>query len=312
MKKEKFVALSFRELPKAVHYHFFDRVTKEIADAGPAVHTALGPLVAELNGWFAKETEHVTWIRKSMLTSAISIANDRLDRGLIGLATQVRSARHLADQAERTAAERLYVMLKSYGKVIDKPYLQEAGSVKAVLGHLNGDLHADVLTTGTAAWIPAIQTALDEFVRLIEEREVRSLGKPKEKFTEVRRGIESVWHRIAALVNAGAALNTSPEFMALINALNPEIEYLNSEFCRVRHNIAAAEPSPIEWQACTGKPCTPVPEVIYLTSRGTVKLELGKDFDLTYKYNINAGNAQCTIHGKGGYKGHKTVTFIIR
>ncbi|MDR1270461.1 MAG: hypothetical protein LBK82_13145, partial [Planctomycetaceae bacterium] len=105
--------------------------------------------------------------------------------------------------------------------------------------------------------------------------------------------------------------NTSPEFAELINKLNPEIEYLNKEFHRTKHNIAHAEPAPIKQQPYTGKPCTPVPEILYSTGKETLRLELGKDFNITYKNNINTGNAECTIHGKGKYKGHKTVTFII-
>jgi hypothetical protein len=202
-------------------------------------------------------------------------------------------------------------MLKSYGRVTVKPYLQEAGAVKVILEHLNGDLYADVQTAGLTVWLPSIRSALNEFVGLLEKREAQSLRKPPEKFPEVRRGIESVWRRIVLSVNAGATLNMSPEFAALIDALNPEIEYLNSEFHRVRHDIAAAEPSPVAPQPYTGEPCTPVPEVLYVTPGGAVKLELGRDFNITYKNNVNAGNAECTVHGKGGYKGRKTVTFII-
>jgi hypothetical protein len=311
MEMVKFRALLFKYLPNEAHYAFFGRATGELSNAGSAVHTALGPLIAELNGWFAKETALVVWIRKSTLTDGIADANRRLDHALTGLAVQVRGARHNTDPAVSAAAEHLYIMLKSYGKVIDKPYLQEAGAVNAILGHLNGDLHADVQTAGLTAWVPEIQAAQNEFVRLFKEREVQSLGKPREKFSEVRRGIENVWHRIVMLVNAGAALNTSPEFAALINTLNPGINNLNSEFHRVRHNIAAAEPSPVERQACTGEPCTPVPEVLYATPGGALKLELGKDFDITYKNNVNPGNASYTLHGKGGYRGYKTVTFII-
>ncbi|MDR1170629.1 MAG: hypothetical protein LBK97_07340 [Prevotellaceae bacterium] len=53
-----------------------------------------------------------------------------------------------------------------------------------------------------------------------------------------------------------------------------------------------------------------MPEVFYVTPKGTLKLVPGKDFNITCKNNVNAGNAECTIHGKGGYRGHKTVTFI--
>ncbi|MDR2764400.1 MAG: DUF6261 family protein [Tannerella sp.] len=307
----KFATLFFKSLPNEAHYRFFDRATSEIAKAGAAVHTALGSLETDLNGWFALETANIEWYRKSALTAAIADADHALDHALVGMAAQVNAARYSADLVVVAAAEHVYIMLKSYGHVAQKPYLQEAGAVKAILLHLNGDLATDAATAGISAWIPEIEGALHQFVSLIEEREAETLGKPEKNFPEVRRGIEGVWHPIVTLVNSGAALNLSEDFAALIRALNPEIDYLNGEFHHAKLNIATAEPAPIGQQTYTGRPCTPLPEVLYVTSGGTIRLELGKDFNVTYKNNVNPGNAECTIHGKGKYKGHRTVTFII-
>jgi hypothetical protein len=307
----KFTSLMFRSLPNEAHYRFFSRATSEISTAGAAVQTALGPLVGEVDIWFTKETACIAWYRKSALTAAIADADHRLDHALVGMSAQVNAARYNADPAIASAGEELHIMLKSYGDVIHKPYLQEVGAVKAVLTHLTGDLAPEAQTVGLASWITEIQAALTSFVALFEEREAETLEKPEQSFLEVRHGIEGVWHQIVTLVNSGAALNVSPDFAALINKLNPEIEYLNAEFHRAKHDISAAQPSQIEQQAYTGQPCTPVPEVFYETTKGTIKLELGKDFNIAYRNNINVGNAECIIRGKGGYKGHKTVTFII-
>ncbi|MDR1270839.1 MAG: DUF6261 family protein [Planctomycetaceae bacterium] len=307
----KFTVLAFRTLPNEAHYRFFERATREINQAGYYVMSALGQLVPELNDWFVKETACIEWYRKSALTAEIADADHHLDNALVGFAAQVNGARYSSIIAEATAAEHLHIMLKSYGKVISKPYLQEVGAVEAILVHLTGDLALDVQTVKLTEWIPEIQSALITFISLMEQREAQTLNKPEQSFPEVRRGIEDVWHNIVILVDSGAALNTSPEFAMLIDKLNPEIEYLNKEFHRAKHNIAHAEPAPIKQQPYTGVPCTLVPEVLYPTEKETFRLELGKDFNITYKNNIHVGNAECTIHGKGKYKGHKTVTFII-
>jgi hypothetical protein len=47
------------------------------------------------------------------------------------------------------------------------------------------------------------------------------------------------------------------------------------------------------------------------TTPQTHQLSLGKDFSVTYKNNTHVGTAEVTIHGKGAYKGQKTVTFNI-
>jgi hypothetical protein len=60
------------------------------------------------------------------------------------------------------------------------------------------------------------------------------------------------------------------------------------------------------------RPATPVPVVHYREDdKETVRLSLGKDFDVTYKNNDKVGMAELTIHGKGDYKGQKGTTFRI-
>ncbi|MDR1222848.1 MAG: DUF6261 family protein [Tannerella sp.] len=307
---KKFEVLIFSYLPNEAHFNFFDQATKEVGNAEVAVKTALGALPGELNAWFVKETACIKWYRKDPLTAAIADANNHLDQLVVGFSAQVNGARYNPDPTVAAAGERLHIMLKSYGRIAAKPYEQETGAVKAILLHLNGDLSADVTATGLTTWPGEINEALATFISLMKQREAKTLLKPEDGFHVVRRGIEGVWHQIVTIVDAGAVLGQDG-FGALIDKLNPEIDYLNGEFHRVRHNIAAAEPAPIKQQAYTGQPCTPVPEVFYVTPQGTVKLELGRDFDVSYRKNVEVGNAQCILHGKGGYRGHKTVTFII-
>jgi hypothetical protein len=65
-------------------------------------------------------------------------------------------------------------------------------------------------------------------------------------------------------------------------------------------------------QPHTGKPVTPIPDVYY-TEEGkpTIEPVFTKDFTVTYRDNIEAGTATLIIHGKGAYKGTKTVTFNV-
>jgi hypothetical protein len=56
---------------------------------------------------------------------------------------------------------------------------------------------------------------------------------------------------------------------------------------------------------------TPTPQALFVTPKGTVALELGKDYNLSFRDNTEVGNARCILTGKGAYRGAKTVTFII-
>jgi hypothetical protein len=70
---------------------------------------------------------------------------------------------------------------------------------------------------------------------------------------------------------------------------------------------------PIETLPYTGKAVTPVPVAYYRGDgeKPTVELVFAKDFSVTYKNNVEVGTADVTLHGKGHYKGQKTVTFNI-
>jgi hypothetical protein len=307
----KFLVLLFKPLPNEAHFEFFDLVMTELTQAGAAVKTLLAVLIPQLEDWFALENANIEWSQKSDLTAFIAQADKRLNHALGGLLARVRASRYSIQPSVAAAAERLYIMLKKHGSIAKKPYLQQVGAVVAILEHLDGDMSADVTAIGLKEWTQETQAALTAFQLLFVQRGEQSLNRPAKTFPAVRKGIEGVWRQIVTLVDSAAAVDTSPDFAAFIQALNPHIESLNKEFHHARHDISTAEPAPIEQQAWTGMPCTPLPEVLYVTSTGTIRLELGKEFNITYKNNINVGNAQCTIHGKGKYKGSKTVTFII-
>jgi hypothetical protein len=309
MKKLK--ALLFKFLPNAAHYNFCMQVGVALSSASDAVKAALGALIGQFNTWLAKETALMEWVKKSTLTKQIAEADHRMDRALVALNAQVRALEYSTSANVAEAAHEVNNMLRNYGKVYVKPYEEQEGDVRTILQQLTGAYAVDITTLGIAPLVTELQGAFAEFQALLAQRDVKSLQKPAESFTVVRRGIEELYHQIAALVDANASVGNAG-FAEIIDLLNPEIERLNAEFHRVRHDIATAQPEPIAPQPHTGEPVNPTPAVYSVNAKGeTEKLELGKDYNLTYKNNKEVGNAECTVHGKGLFFGHKTVTFVI-
>jgi hypothetical protein len=310
MKKLK--SLLFRRLPNAAHFEFCSQVSNLLSTADKAVLAKLGDLPARFNAWFNKELALMEWVRKSYLTSYIAEANRRQERVLVAINTQVRALKYSTTPDIAETARGLYIMLKNYGTVYLKPYDEQEGDICAILNQLTGKYAPSVTLLGLGAPVTELQDAFTDFQQFLTQRNAKLLQKPGETAVVIRRNIEAVYHQITVRVNAGAVLNASPGFAALIDALNPEIERLNAEFHHVRHNIAHAEPKAIPVQTYTGEPLTPTPDVYYTTPKDeTVKLILGKDYNLTYRHNKKVGSAECTIRGKGLYRGNKTITFNI-
>ncbi|MDR3184539.1 MAG: DUF6261 family protein [Prevotellaceae bacterium] len=310
MKKVK--SILFRALPNAAHYNFCKQVADDIASAGAAVKTALGDTAAQFAAWQARESACMKWVRRSVLTAQIAAAARRTARSLVSLNTQVRALKYSLTPGVAMATREIYLMLKNYGVVYHKPYGEQCGDLLAIVGLLTGKYAGDVALLGLGSHVTELHDALAEFNRLLELRGAERLHKPVDTFKEARRGIEGVYHEMVVKVNAGAALRVSPDFTALINLLNPEIDRLNVEFHSPRRDISVVRIDGIPPQTYTGSYITPLPGVYYTGAKGnTGKLALGKDYNLTYRNNMNVGTAECTIRGKNLYHGHKTITFNI-
>jgi hypothetical protein len=314
-KKKKLLSLNFQRLPNDAHIRLFRIVLEKVKAAEPFVKNSIGStLINLLEALVGKEDALMRWVGLTVLTEQIAEAGRRLDRAFTGFAAYVRAAVYNPLHAIAEAAKRLKAMLKNFGKVISKSYDEEAGDIKTVLENLDGPYAADVTALGIGGMKDALQATYDEFEALLKEREDAGKQKPEDTFPEVRRELEDAFHQIAEKVNAGAALELSQGFGLLIDNLNPVLERFRIEFHYVRYDIKHAQPAPIPDEPFTGEQRTPLPSSVLLHKRdGTeVRLTFGTDYTLTYKNNIEVGNAYCILHGKGKYKGTKSVSFIIR
>jgi hypothetical protein len=304
----------FNSLPLAAHCRFDTLVSTAINNSS-VVSAALGQTFVEYGKYLADEKAIEDWVRKSALTAKIKEADRRMDRAVTALRFQTRAQKYSPVEAIAAAANRVYTMLTGYGMIIRKPRESQIGDVQSVLRQfaVGGTYFDDASVLSLGTLTGELQSALVLFDALLKQRDEKSLLKPGRRFRQLRRLIEPVYFRMAMIINANALAGSSASyFNAVIDRLNPEIDRLNAEFHRVRRDIADAEPSPVPVQAYTGHPVTPLVEVLCATPNGgTAALVLGKDFNMTFRNNVDAGNAECTIHGKGAYKGRKTVTFII-
>ena len=310
----KLETIHFNCLPLEAHCRFDTMVSTEI-NASSTVASILGQDFTLFNTYLTEEKAIEDWVRKSALTAQIKSADTRMDRAITAIKASTRAQKYNANETIAASANRVYIMLKGYGYVYSKPYDAQVGDVQSIIRQMasGGPYANDASILNLSSLVNELQAALALFESLLKQRDEKSLLKPDKDYKEIKLLIEPVYHRMETVINANAiAGSASVYFNTVINRLNPEIERLNAEFHRVRRDIADAEPAPIPAQTYTGHPLTPVTKVLYVTPHdGTVTLELGKDFNVTFKDNVEVGNAECTFHGKGAYKGRKTVTFVI-
>jgi hypothetical protein len=151
--------LLFSALPNDTHFEFFSKVKDELARAGEEVRNAVIRLMPEFNDWFAMEQDNLEWIRKSNLTAEIAAADRTLDRYLTGLFETVNGARHSFNPLVVQAAERIYIVLKGYGRTQSKDYQQKLGAVTGIVDNLRDKHHDDADTVGLTEWVMEIDNA---------------------------------------------------------------------------------------------------------------------------------------------------------
>jgi hypothetical protein len=283
----------------------------------PDAEAVVAALLADFDPLLAQEGALVDFMRKSDYTQKIAEADHRVDNVLIGIRAVVVAALHHVDPTWREAAQSLKNRLDAFGDIARKSYDAETAAVNILLRDLNSAEYVNkVALIGLAPWVAELQAAETLFEALLEERNVEAADKPQGNLKDVRRAIDVIYHRMIERIGAAATLDDTDLYTQFINELNAEIARFNEQHHHhARKDISVGEHTvvePIATQQYTEKAVTPLPKAYYREEgKPTVELVFAKDFSLTYKNNVNVGTAEVTLHGKGAYKGQKTVTFNI-
>ncbi|MDR0769552.1 MAG: DUF6261 family protein [Dysgonamonadaceae bacterium] len=307
----RIIKIDFSRLRAEAHYQLF-RVVKNLLATYPNVAVTIGQLAPKLLQLIDLEGQLVDIVTTSGYTQQIAHADHLRDADIAGLSAAVKAFLVHYDPDKAEAARVLEIRLKAFhSSITKKTYEEESAAIDVLLHDLQSVYAAQVAMLDLSGWVSRLIISNDRFETLFASRNDEKAHKPQEKLREVRKEIDAVYADASTIINATSISGNSScdEFIA---NLNVELEYMKThEHHHPRKDLSHAEPAPIPQQAYTGQPVTPLPDVLFVSPNETVKLEIGKDYNVSYKNNINVGNAECTIHGKGHYKGKKTVTFII-
>jgi hypothetical protein len=317
----KLNAAHLEDFPDAGLFQFMTEVKALLLVAGPFFKNMIGAAnITDLGLLLARLEKLLLWPGTKVITAKLRAADRALDHALSAFGAYLRNIiRYSTDSVLLDAAEQLLAMLKHYGKIANKAYDTQTADIAIILANLNGAFAAFVTALGMESLRAALQAAFDNFKAVMAEREAIDKSRPRgpdgklDSFPKVRRLISMLYRKIANLVNSGAGVTLSQEFDAFIAELNPVIDRFNREYQPVIYDISKSQPAPIPDEPWTGEERTPVPSSVLFKKGGRqLRLRLGRHYDVSYKSNIDVGNAYCILHGKGRYKGSKSVSFTIR
>jgi hypothetical protein len=306
----KIFTIHFSYLRNEAHYQFY-LLVKKLFESYADVADIVTALLSQLYTPLSLEGKLVDAVRASEYTKQLEGADHRLDRAVAGLSLAIETALHHPDPNIVKAAERLTLRMKAFrGGIERKAYEEESAAIKILIADLQSTCAPQVSTLGLGVWVTEIAAAQAAFEQIFLLRSAEHIEKPQGNLKDVRKEMDSLFHQITERIEAFTVMSGTSVTGEFIRKLNDEITYFNEHNYHHHHpkdiNLATAATIPDQFR--DGQPVTPMPVV---TDENGRKLVFARDYDLTYHNNDRPGNAFVTLHGKGAWKGKKTVSFTI-
>jgi hypothetical protein len=307
----KVTTIDTSHMRNETHYQFME-VFRDVITNFKDVIILINALLDLFDQILALEKALVDASRKIPLTKQLAEADARIDRCIVGINSTVNAALHHFDPTMVAAAVILEARLKEFGNIGSKSYENESTAVQILVRDLLNTFAIQVTKLQLTPWVTELDNSEQAFHQLYLERIAEMADLPEVKFIKVRQDIDAVFHKIIEALEADTVSNGDALCGECIGRINNEIVLYKEIIHRVRHDIEHAVAVPVPTQQYTGKAIIPIPEVHYVhEGKPTVELVFSVDFTVTYKENVNVGDAEIIIHGKGKYKGQKIVTFNI-
>jgi hypothetical protein len=311
----------YESLRNETHVSFHEDFNAIVAKYNPETLGIAVPY-AVYTPLFTEEKAALDQIIKSQYTAQIDEMDRQRDSPIRGFTDTVTAALHHFDPDKRQAARRLHDILDRYGNIAHKTLHDETAAIEDLHTELiKQENYLAVAALGLGEWLGTLVQVNRNLAALMLTRIDETAKRPDLHMRGIRKEVDREFRSILDLLEALIRVNgadTNKAFIAELNALSEKYKDLLAQEAGRRHpikDLGAGDHTviePVETQQYTGRPITIIPEVHYREEgKETKRLYLGEDFTITYKNNVEVGQAELTIHGKGDYKGEKSLSFHI-
>jgi hypothetical protein len=244
----------------------------------------------------------------SMLTGPIKQADDVCDATLEDIKRSIKAGSLSTIAAKASAGKTLEHFMKPFWDINKKPLLSQIS--------MTGELFVRYAADNTLQQAAQTLAIADLFAELPKQNTTLS-NLYNQRLAEyvadlpAASGIKNVvaqdYNGVCDIIVR--AVNTEPVQDALVNLFTGvnDIRKKYSALSPARINLAGAVTEPLSSQIYTGKAITPIPVMYYEGE----ELVFTVDFSVTYKNNVEVGEATIIMHGKGRFNGRHTRKFNI-
>jgi hypothetical protein len=244
----------------------------------------------------------------SLLTGPINEANEACDATLDDIKRTIKAGSRSTVASKASAGEVLEHFMKPFWNINKKPLLSQISMTGELLTRYLGDpaLQQAAQTLAIAELFTALQSQNGTLSNLYNQRLEEYVGDLPSA-SDLKNTVAEDYNAVCDLL--ARAVNTEPVQDALVNLFNGvnDIRKKYSALSPAKINLADAVTEPLPTQIYTGKAITPIP-VMYYEGK---ELVFTVDFSLSYKNNVEVGEATVIMHGKGRFTGKHTRKFNI-
>jgi hypothetical protein len=164
-------------------------------------------------------------VQKSGYTGEIEEQDIRRDTVFRGFADAAKSAGNHFDLDKRNAAERILIVLESYGNIASRPLDQETAAIDAMYREFSGgDYPPLIAQLGLNDWLAQLNLENQRFKELMLARYTEAAKRPTSSMRAARTKVDKAFQDIVATLEALVTINGIEAYEPFIKELNTVLE----------------------------------------------------------------------------------------
>ncbi|MDO4229095.1 MAG: DUF6261 family protein [Capnocytophaga sp.] len=163
-------------------------------------------------------------IRKNERTKELAVLDEKRGSIYRGLVLRVQSEEYSANEERKKSAEKIYLVIKTYGNFTTYNYQKETTDVQNFIAELkSSEFFPAAKKIGLEEWINWLETANIAFKTLYNERRDEYATQTTYDLKNIRKEIDAIFKKIQQTAEAILILQPSDEINLFTSKLNTSI-----------------------------------------------------------------------------------------
>jgi hypothetical protein len=190
----------------------------------PVESLPIGDEVATFKKLYTDEGEALNYVRKSIYSKQLSLADLKCNETLDGMDNVINGGLKHYDPTVKGAAAHIKVLWDTNGDIKHKAQKNKSGAIIKLIANLRGTYAADVAALGMDGWVTELDADLAAHDAIEDSRYDEKDGKTHLRMIEVRKEIDTAYHTFTEKINALIIVNGEGPYADFVNKLNLHID----------------------------------------------------------------------------------------